>query len=208
MPNSSGAKSRGRWVCPFPNWCLPTLTKRSDDEEIQDLLKASRGRNLALHYLSGAINFDPVVTSVEPGLASRIVWLDAFLTNVDRTFRNTNMLMWHQELWLIDHGASLYFHHAFEDWEGHAKSPFALVKDHVLLSQASELESTDRDSKALLTDDVLKAIVGLIPDDWLVWEGFDQSPEELRQTYLDFLKVRRDHSQLFVKQAQDARAAV
>lgn len=107
------------------------------DEEIQDLLQGSQGLNLALHYLSGAINFDPVVTTLDAKTASKIVWLDAYITNVDRTFRNTNMLIWHKELWLIDHGASLYFHHSFQDPEGHAKSPFALIKDHVLLPQAS-----------------------------------------------------------------------
>src|SRR6187402_1767862 len=128
------------------------------DEEIQDLLQGSQGLNLALHFLSGAINFDPVVTEVDAGLASKIVWLDAFITNVDRTFRNTNMLIWHKELWLIDHGACLYFHHSWTDWEGHAKSPFALIKDHVLLAKATQLEEVDRHFKAILTDSVLEGI--------------------------------------------------
>src|SRR5690606_13475357 len=109
------------------------------DEEIQDLLKGSRGLNLGLHYLSGAVNFDPVVTDVDPLLASKIVWLDAFLTNIDRTFRNTNMLIWHRELWLIDHGASLYFHHTWDQWKTNATSLFPYVKDHVLLPRASEM---------------------------------------------------------------------
>src|SRR6187402_884031 len=94
------------------------------DEEIQDLLKASTGLNLGLHYLTGAITFDPVVNRPDPLLASRIVWLDALLMNVDRTFRNTNMLMWHKELWLIDHGAALYFHHGTQDWNERATQPF------------------------------------------------------------------------------------
>src|SRR5690554_2258644 len=110
------------------------------DEEIQDLLKASTGLNLALHYLSGALTFDPAVTRLEADLASHIVWLDCLLTNVDRTVRNTNMLMWHKELWLIDHGASLYFHHAWENWQEQAVKPFFQVKDHVLLRWASKLE--------------------------------------------------------------------
>lgn len=101
------------------------------DEEIQDLLQGSRGLNLGLHFLSGALTFDPVATKVDPDLASRIVWLDAYLTNIDRTFRNTNMLMWHKELWLIDQGASLYFHHSWENWKKHAVSPFAYIKNHV-----------------------------------------------------------------------------
>src|SRR5690554_6199837 len=109
------------------------------DEEIQDLLQGSKGLNLALHFLSGAITFDPVVTKVDPLTASKIVWLDAFITNVDRTFRNTNMLIWHKELWLIDHGAAFYFHHSWKDIDRHAKSPFALIKDHVLLPEATLL---------------------------------------------------------------------
>lgn len=175
------------------------------DEEIQDLLQGSQGMNLALHFLSGAINFDPVVTEVDPELASKIVWLDAYITNVDRTFRNTNMLIWHKELWLIDHGACLYFHHSFTDWEGHAKVPFALIKDHVLLPQASQLTEVDTAFKKILTDNVLQSIVGLIPQDWLEWEGTDETPEEIRDIYFKFLKMRRDHSAIFLKQANDAR---
>ena len=109
------------------------------DEEIQDLLRGSQGLNLALHFLSGAITFDPVVTAVDPALASQIVWLDAFIMNMDRTIKNTNMLMWHRELWLIDHGACLYFHHSWTNREALAQSPFSLVKDHVLLPQAALL---------------------------------------------------------------------
>ncbi|MDX1602904.1 MAG: HipA family kinase, partial [Salinimicrobium sediminis] len=90
------------------------------DEEIQDLLQGSKGLNLALHFLSGAINYDPAVNTIDESTASRIVWLDAFITNVDRTYRNTNMLMWHKELWLIDHGASFYFHHSWTDLEKQA----------------------------------------------------------------------------------------
>ncbi|KOS04884.1 aminotransferase class I and II [Flavobacterium akiainvivens] len=178
------------------------------DEEIQDLLQASKGLNLALHYLQGAINFDPVVTTVDARLASQIVWLDAFITNVDRTFRNTNMLMWHKELWLIDHGASLYFHHSFTDPEGHAKSPFALIKDHVLLPQASELEQVDADFKALLTEQKIRSVVNLLPDTWLQWEGLEQSPDEVREVYVTFLVTRLNNSQTFVNQAQNARQAL
>lgn len=178
------------------------------DEEIQDLLQGSQGLNLALHFLSGAINFDPVVTNVDEQLASQIVWLDGFLTNVDRTYKNTNMLVWHKELWLIDHGACLYFHHAFTDWEGHAKVPFALIKDHVLLPKATQLSQTDAAYTKLLTDDVLKAIVNLIPLDWLQWDDADETPEQIREIYFNFLVTRRDHSHIFVKQAQDARQAV
>jgi hypothetical protein len=178
------------------------------DEEIQDLLQNSQGLNLALHYLSGAINFDPVVTTVEPKLASQIVWLDAYITNVDRTFRNTNMLLWHKELWLIDHGAALYFHHAFTDPEGHALTPFALIKDHVLLPQASLLTEVDTEYKAILSEDVIRNIVKLLPDEWLQWEGVENTPNEVREIYIQFLLLRLKNSDIFIKQAQNARQAL
>jgi hypothetical protein len=175
------------------------------DEEIQDLLQGSQGLNLALHFLSGAITFDPVVTTVDAKLASQIVWLDAYITNVDRTFRNTNMLIWHKELWLIDHGACLYFHHSWNNWEQHAKSPFALIKDHVLLPQASLLKEVDAEYKALLTPEILEEIVNTIPQEWLQWEETDESPEALRNVYLQFLQTRLNNSEIFVNQAQNAR---
>jgi len=178
------------------------------DEEIQDLLQNSHGLNLALHYLSGAINYDPVVTTADAKLASQIVWLDAFITNVDRTFRNTNMLIWHKELWLIDHGAALYFHHAFIDPEGHAKVAFTLIKDHVLLPQASMLEEVDVEYKAILTEDKIRAIVNLLPDDWLHFEGFDENPDQIREIYVQFFISRLANSAIFLNQAQDARKAL
>lgn len=178
------------------------------DEEIQDLLKGSQGLNLALHFLSGAINYDPVVTVVDPKMASQIVWLDAYITNVDRTFRNTNMLVWHKELWLIDHGASFYFHHSWANWEKHAQSPFSLIKDHVLLPQASLLEEADALFKSILTNETLQAIVNLIPLEWLDWEDTEQSPEEVREVYFQFLLMRLNHSEIFINEAQNARKAL
>ncbi|MFB9079929.1 HipA family kinase [Flavobacterium procerum] len=175
------------------------------DEEIQDLLQGSQGLNLALHFLSGAITFDPAVTTVDAKLASQIVWLDAYITNVDRTFKNTNMLIWHKELWLIDHGACLYFHHSWNNWEQHAKSPFALIKDHVLLPQASLLKEVDAEFKAILTPEILEEIVNTIPQDWLQWEDAEETPEALRNVYLQFLKTRLENSEIFVNQAQNAR---
>ncbi|SDR97088.1 hypothetical protein SAMN04487764_1137 [Gillisia sp. Hel1_33_143] len=178
------------------------------DEEIQDLLQSSQGLNLALHFLSGAINFDPVVTQVDPLLASKIVWLDSFITNVDRTFRNTNMLMWHKELWLIDHGASFYFHHSWTNMEKQAKTPFALIKDHVLLPQASKLEEADLFSKQLLSEEKIRQIVDLIPEEWLNWEGYDENMQEIKETYTQFLLVRLENSEIFLKEAQNARKAL
>ena len=177
------------------------------DEEIQDLLKASVGLNLALHYLSGAITFDPAVTVIDAKLASQIVWLDCLLTNMDRTPRNTNMLIWHKELWLIDHGASLYFHHSWQNWEEQAKRPFVLIKDHVLLPWASELEEAEAEFKPMLTPEVISAIVDLIPDEWLTGETFD-SVELHRKAYVHFLTTRLAHSEIFVKEAQNARQAL
>ncbi|MBB6612706.1 aminotransferase class I and II [Pontibacter sp. Tf4] len=179
------------------------------DEEIQDLLRASEGLNLGLHYLSGAITFDALVTTIEPELASKIVWLDSLITNVDRTPRNTNMLMWHKELWLIDHGASLFFHHAWQNWEEQAKRPFAQIKDHVLLPQAGELEATNAAFKALLTPAVVQAIVDLVPDEWLdqVESPFESAAEH-RQAYVQFLNTRIANSEIFTTEAQHARKAL
>jgi hypothetical protein len=173
------------------------------DEEIQDLLKASVGLNLALHYLQGAITFDASVTKVDAKLASQIVWLDCLLTNVDRTARNTNMLVWHKELWLIDHGAALYFHHSWQNWEEQAKRPFVQVKDHVLLSQATELDEVDMEFKSILTDDLTYSIVDLIPDEWLTGEF--GSPKEHREAYAQFLMTRIANSAIFVTAAKHAR---
>ncbi|GAA4431065.1 hypothetical protein GCM10023188_18250 [Pontibacter saemangeumensis] len=178
------------------------------DEEIQDLLRASEGLNLGLHYLSGAITFDALVTTVTPTLASQIVWLDCLLTNVDRTPRNTNMLMWHKDLWLIDHGASLFFHHSWQNWEQQARRPFVQVKDHVLLPQANELDAVDAAFRALLTPDRLRAIVGLVPDAWFEGESPFASAEEHRRAYVHFLETRIAHSEIFIQEAQHARKAL
>lgn len=171
------------------------------DEEIQDLLQASRGLNMGLHYLSGALTFDPVAYPVDSLTASRIVWMDALLTNVDRTVRNTNMLIWHKELWLIDHGASLYFHHSWVNWEKYALSPFSQIKDHVLLPYASVLDEVDTEFSKILTVDKIQEIINLLPDDWLTWED----PQEIRSTYINFLTERIQNSEIFIKEAQHAK---
>jgi hypothetical protein len=175
------------------------------DEEIQDLLKASVGLNLGLHYLSRAITFDPAVTKVDPVLASTIVWLDCLLMNVDRTARNTNMLVWQKELWLIDHGASLYFHHSWDNWEEQAVRPFAQVKDHVLLSRAGQLEDVNKMLSRILSVKVIDSIVALIPSEWLAANSFVKSAEEGRKVYAEFLKKRVGASDIFVKEALYAR---
>lgn len=185
---------------------LDTAFGRTEpDEEIQDLLKASVGLNLALHYLSGAITYDPTVAVIDPLTASQIVWLDCLLTNVDRTPRNTNMLMWHRELWLIDHGASLYFHHSWDNWEEQAKRPFVQVKDHVLLPQAAELEKVDAAFRAILTEEQIRAIVAVVPDEWLLTLSHHGTPEEIRAVYAGFLITRIANAGTFVNEAQNAR---
>ncbi|HKO82206.1 MAG TPA: HipA family kinase, partial [Chitinophagaceae bacterium] len=178
------------------------------DEEIQDLLKFSEGMNLALHYLSGAISFDPTVTRVDATLASQVVWLDCLITNVDRTPRNTNMLTWYKELWLIDHGAALYFHHAWDNWEEQSRRPFTQVKDHVLLPFASELDWVDQSFRAVLTPDRIHAIVSLIPDEWLAVDSSAETVFEKRNVYEQFLNNRLSTSDIFVKEAQHARKSL
>ena len=178
------------------------------DEEIQDLLKGSQGLNMGLHFLSGALTFDPVATEVDGLTASQIVWMDAFITNVDRTVRNTNMLMWHKELWLIDHGASLYFHHSWDNWEKQALSPFVYIKDHVLLKYADCVEDVDIEFKKILTPEKIREMVSWLPDDWLNWGGDEESPADIREVYYNFLTERLEHSYNFIKEIQHAREAL
>jgi hypothetical protein len=181
------------------------LSRTEPDPEIQDLLRASAGLNLALDYLPGSITFDPLVETVDAKLASQIVWLDCFVTNVDRTPRNTNLLVWHKNLWLIDHGASLYFHHAWKNWAEQSRRPFVQVRDHVLLLQASELEVVDAEFRQFLTDESITSIVSLIPDDWLAGEPQLETANGKRQIYVEFLQARLAVSEIFVEEAQRAR---
>ena len=174
------------------------------DEEIQDLLKFSEGLNLGLHYLSGAIAYDSSI-KVDPLLASKIVWLDAFITNIDRTFRNTNLLWWHKELWVIDNGASFYFHHSWQNFDQAAKTPFKYVKDHVLLPQANQLDEADAFAKTVLNDELFREIVNLIPDEWLQWRDVLESEDEIREVYFQFLKTRLENSSIFLNEAKNAR---
>jgi hypothetical protein len=181
---------------------LDTAFGRSEpDEEIQDLLKASVGLNLALHYLSGAITFDASITHLPYKQASQIVWLDCLLTNVDRTVRNTNMLTWNKELWLIDHGALLYFHHSWDNWMEQAGRPFIQVKDHVMLPRATELDIVDEEFKAILTPERIRSTISLIPDEWIKAD-WHEAPDEVRKVYSDFLEARVAASAIFVKEAQ------
>jgi hypothetical protein len=178
------------------------------DEEIQDLLKASTGLNLGLHYLSGSITFDPVAILIDETLASQVVWLDGLLMNVDRTARNTNMLWWNKELWLIDHGACLYFHHTWNNWAEVAAQPFTLIKNHVLLARASQLEFVANEFSAKLTPQIIDEVISLIPTEWLVDGSVADSPEEQRKVYASFLTARVQNSDIFVKEAINARKSI
>jgi hypothetical protein len=147
----------------------PDLARTEPDPEIFALIRDSAGLNLALDYLPSSVMFDPVVEKTPPDLASRIVWFDAYVSNVDRTVRNTNMLMWHKRLWLIDHGATLYFHHA-QGWaedRARARDPFKLIAQNVLLRRAGLLAEVDGAMAAALTPEVIEGIVALIPEAWL-----------------------------------------
>ncbi|MGI4835664.1 MAG: HipA family kinase [Janthinobacterium lividum] len=176
------------------------------DEEIQDLLRASTGLNLGLHFLSGANTFDPLVTKVSALESSLVVWLDCFTLNVDRTARNTNLLVWHQQLWLIDHGAALYMHHTGPDWANSTKArAFPQVRDHVLLLWASELTAADTLAHQRLTPLVLQNIVELLPDDWLQKADATRTPTAQRQAYYQFLSARLAASATFVTEADTAR---
>lgn len=175
------------------------------DEEIQDLLKASVGLNLGLHYLSGSITFDPAATKVDATTASRIVWLDMLLNNVDRTVRNTNLLWWNREIWLIDHGASLYFHHSWTDWEAQATRAFPLIKNHVLLNAASEMEAANTHAKERITPAIIEAIVSQIPDVWLENESPFDSNDAHRAAYARFLNLRLAYADAFTEEVKNAR---
>lgn len=174
------------------------------DEEIQDLLKASTGLNLALHYLSGSTTFDPAATLVDETLASHIVWLDSLLMNVDRTARNTNLLLWNREIWLIDHGAALYFHHSWDNWQEQSLRPFSLIKNHVLLQRATQLEEVDAINSQLLTEEVIRSIVAVIPEEWLIIDSPFTTAAEHREAYSSFLLNRIAHSNIFITEAQHA----
>lgn len=173
------------------------------DEEIQDLLKASVGLNLGVHYLSGSITYDPVVDKVDSVLASKIVWLDTFITNVDRTARNANMLMWNKELWLIDHGASLYFHHIWNNWETQSQQPFTQIKDHVLLPFANHLDEADGEMRKRITPDVIAEIIAAIPDVWLISDSDTETADSKREVYRSYLTKRLSRN--FIKDAKHAK---
>ncbi|WP_405294019.1 HipA family kinase [Algibacter sp. Ld11] len=182
-----------------------SFSKTEPDEEIQDLLKFSVGLNLGLHFLSSAITFDPLVSSVDSSTASKVVLLDSIISNIDRTAKNTNLLQWNNELWIIDNGASFYFHHDWKNWENHLKRSFPLIKDHVLLQKATSLKEASLEIKHMLSKDKIKEIISNIPEDWLISESDLMSSAQMRAAYIEFINSRYAKIDLLVKEAEDAR---
>lgn len=172
------------------------------DYEVQQLLRKSEGLNLGLHFLDRALTFEPSVNAIDSLTASKIVWLDAFIENIDRSRLNPNMMLWDGRLWLIDHGSALYFQHTDKTPLQAATDPFPYIRNHVLLPYASQLEEADRLMRQAITPRTLEKIVDLLPDEWLGNEDFNgRAPEELRQGYKDFLRQRLANSHVFVKTA-------
>lgn len=188
----------------------PDLGRAEPDPEIQDLLRASGGLNLALDYLPGSLGFDPLVGPPDGALASRILWFDALVQNVDRTPRNTNLLVWHGRLWLIDHGASLYFHHNWPGRDGPgleavARRPYAAARDHVLLPFADRIPEADADLAPRLTPGVLAQIVAAIPDEWLAAEPGFGNPEDVRSAYVTYLTSRLREPRVWAHALEEVR---
>ncbi|HEX7699589.1 MAG TPA: HipA family kinase [Kofleriaceae bacterium] len=180
------------------------LSRSEPDQEIQDLLKASAGRNIALDYLPGALNWEPAMPSVDPALAAKIVWFDALITNVDRTAKNPNMLRWHKQLYLIDHGAALYFHHDWASRAAKATLPFAPIAQHALVKMASSVHDADAALAPLVTEAALRAIVAEVPDDYLTAEA---TPDETRAAYVEWFVERMTVPRAFVEEAERVRVA-
>ncbi len=182
------------------------MARTEPDQEIQDLIRASAGLNLALDYLPGSVTFDPVVESVDSALASSVVWFDAFMTNVDRTPKNPNMLMWHKKLWLIDHGACLYFHHAWSNHLERSRDRFPIIRNHVLLPFANDLEEVASALRANVTTAHIEAIVAMIPDEWLLVDAPFDSMDAHREAYVQFLMHRLEPPFDFLEEAAHARS--
>ncbi len=187
---------------------LPEALGRNEpDPEIHDLLLASVGSNFGLDYLPGAVTFDPIAgPPPEPDLASAIVWFDAFVTNVDRTAKNPNLLSWHRRLYLIDHGAALYFHHDWSNVDQQAEAPFAASARHVLLPFATKLKEADQRLRPMLSASVFERAVAQLPDDWLRSEPLLPTPDAARAGYVRFLTRRLAAADRFLEEALRGRA--
>jgi len=186
----------------------PDLARTEPDPEIQDLIRASGGLNVALDYLPGAVMFDPVASTPDAQLASQIVWFDSFVTNVDRTARNTNMLMWHRRLHLIDHGAALYFHHSWENYRERSRDAFPLIRDHVLLPYGSELAAVHESMLERITPEVVGSIVAGVPDALLTGDAMFATGAARRAAYVEYLLRRLEPPHAFLEEAIRARSVL
>lgn len=197
---------------PIPDLVLveldPAIGRNEPDPEIQQLLVESPGLNLGIDFLPGALGFDPLALSAfTPELAAKVVWFDAFTTNVDRTARNPNILIWHREPWLIDHGAGLYFHHAWDGYLEKAATPFPAIANHILLSRAGPIPAADAELRSLLTPSLLESLVELLPEGWLALDTHFSTAGDARAAYLAYLQRRVEHTGTFVEEAERARPA-
>ena len=187
----------------------PLLARNEPHQEIRETITASAGLNLGMRFLPSAFAYNPLLKPTpDAELAAQIVWFDSYILNVDRTARNVNLLIWQQALWLIDHGAAFYFQHDWSTAQEKVRSPFAMVRQHVLLPFAGDFEAVDAQSKARLGDEVLQSIVGLLPDAWLGEEKLFADAEAQRQAYFNFLRQRRDESSFFVEEASRVRKQI
>jgi hypothetical protein len=170
----------------------PEIARYEADEEVQDLLGASAGLNLGIDFLPGAFGYDGTVHD-DPGTAARVLWLDAFTANVDRSWRNPNLLVWHGKLWVIDHGAALYFHHGWTngitDPQRFASQPWD-VADHVLRSSVNRVGEADAEIAGLLDESVFTEVLGVVPDEWLEPVRGAETPDAVRAAYVAFLGER------------------
>lgn len=182
-----------------------SFSQTEPDEEIQDLLKFSVGLNLGVHFLSGAITLDPLVSKVDGMTASKLVLLDSLMSNIDRTAKNPNLLIWNNELWIIDNGASFYFHHHWDTWKQHLTRTFPLVKDHVLLPQATRLNEAAKQIRLLLSTEKIEEIISKIPDDWLNNDSDSMTSNEMRLAYIDYINAKLSILDSLVKEAEDAK---
>lgn len=178
------------------------------DPEIQELLARSEGLNLGLDFLPGALPYDPATKApVDPVLAADIVWFDAFIANVDRTVRNPNLLRWHDDLWLIDHGAAIYPHHRWQDPTAQGRRSFAAIKDHVLLPMAGSLVDADARMSARLDESALWSVIGGVPDIWLPDNEEIGSALQQREAYMTFFTSRLEGPRPFIEEGERCRAA-
>ncbi|MEV8506437.1 HipA family kinase [Actinoplanes sp. NPDC051475] len=174
----------------------PVVARAEPDEEVQELIKASAGANLGMDYLPGALGYDPVAHPVEADLASRLLVFDAFVENVDRSWRNPNLLIWHGDLWLIDHGATLYFHHNWPRAGAVVHRPYKW-DDHVLKPYATGLAAAAADLVPQLTGELLDEVLALVPGEWLAEFDFDTA-DEARAAYRDHLLARAGRPEAWV----------